>query len=108
VDLARRGGQVVLVGLHADVTAVPWFSVVRRELTLLGSNCSTPDDVEQAVRWLADGRVTPAAPVRRASLEEAPRVLAELAAGRATAAKTFLVPGARPSATPSGRSRPHS
>jgi threonine dehydrogenase-like Zn-dependent dehydrogenase len=92
VDLVRRGGQVVLVGLHADVTALPWFTVVRREITLLGANCFDSADFAQAVRWLAEGRVTPAAPVRYAALEEAPQVFAELAAGSARAAKTFLVP----------------
>jgi threonine dehydrogenase-like Zn-dependent dehydrogenase len=92
VDLVRRGGQVVLVGLHADATAVPWFTVIRHEVTLLGANCFTRADFAQAVGWLAEGSVTPGAPVRHATLEEAPQVFAELAAGSAAAAKTFLVP----------------
>jgi 2-desacetyl-2-hydroxyethyl bacteriochlorophyllide A dehydrogenase len=92
VELVRRGGHVVLVGLHADVTAIPWFSVVRREVALSGANCFDADDFAQAVRWLAEGRVTPASPVRYAALEEAPQVFAELAAGPVAAAKTFLVP----------------
>jgi 2-desacetyl-2-hydroxyethyl bacteriochlorophyllide A dehydrogenase len=92
VDLVRRGGQVVLVGLHADVTAIPWFQVVRHEIALLGSNCYAPDDFAQAVGWLQEGRIDLGTPVRHATLEEAPQVFAELAAGRAAAAKTFLVP----------------
>lgn len=92
VGLVRRGGQVVLVGLHADVTALPWFTVVRHEVALLGANCYARDDFAQAVAWLAEGRVALGAPVRPATLDEAPQVFADLAAGRATAAKTFLVP----------------
>jgi 2-desacetyl-2-hydroxyethyl bacteriochlorophyllide A dehydrogenase len=92
VGLVRRGGQVVLVGLHADVTAVPWFSVVRHEIALLGANCYAPDDFARALRWLREGRVHLGTPVRQVPLEEAPEVFAELAAGGTTAAKTFLLP----------------
>jgi threonine dehydrogenase-like Zn-dependent dehydrogenase len=82
----------VLVGLHADVTAVPWFSVVRHEIALLGANCYAPDDFARALRWLREGRVHLGTPVRQVPLEEAPEVFAELAAGGTTAAKTFLLP----------------
>jgi 2-desacetyl-2-hydroxyethyl bacteriochlorophyllide A dehydrogenase len=92
VELVRRGGSVVMVGLHADVTALPWFTVVRHEIALLGANCYAGDDFAQAVRWLAEGRIALGSPVRSATLEEAPQVFADLADGRATAAKTFLVP----------------
>jgi 2-desacetyl-2-hydroxyethyl bacteriochlorophyllide A dehydrogenase len=95
VDLVRPGGQVVLVGLHTDVTDLPWFSVIRREVALVGANCFDRGDFDQAVTWLTEGAVRPPGTAHHASLEEGPAVFAELAAGRAPAAKTFLVPTRR-------------
>jgi 2-desacetyl-2-hydroxyethyl bacteriochlorophyllide A dehydrogenase len=92
VDLVRRGGRVVLVGMHTDVGALGWFSVIRREISLVGANCFDRSDFEQAVSWLRSGRIRPPAPVRRAGLADGPGVFADLAAGRVETAKTYLDP----------------
>ena len=86
----RRGGTVVLVGLHADSTALPWRDVIRREITLRGSMASTPEDFRLAVDWLAEGRaglpgLGPAVP-----LEHGPAVFEELTAGTRPGLKTLL------------------
>jgi 2-desacetyl-2-hydroxyethyl bacteriochlorophyllide A dehydrogenase len=94
VELVRRGGQVVMVGLHTDVTELPWFSVIRREVSVVGANCFDRDDFAQAVSWLRQGRIHPPRTVAHVSLDEAPGSFAALAAGRAAAAKTFVrLPG---------------
>jgi 2-desacetyl-2-hydroxyethyl bacteriochlorophyllide A dehydrogenase len=92
VDLTRAGGRVVLVGLHTDVSELGWFSVIRREISLVGANCFDRSDFDRAVSWLREGRIRPPATVHRAGLGDGPRLFADLAAGRADAAKTYLVP----------------
>ena len=92
VDLVRSGGQVVMVGLHTDVSDMPWFQVVRREVAILGANCFQRRDFAQAVAWLTEGRVQAPGSFREAPLDDAPAVFAELATGRPAAGKTYLVP----------------
>lgn len=94
VELVRAGGQVVLVGLHTDVTPLAWFPVIRREVTLTGANCFDRGDFEQAVEWLEAGCIGGPGRVRSAPLEEGPRLFAELAAGSTSTAKVLLSPGA--------------
>ncbi|MCU1636278.1 MAG: hypothetical protein JWQ68_1517 [Cryobacterium sp.] len=59
VDRARNGGTVVSVGLAANEAAIPWFDVVRREITIRGANTFEPDDFRVALGWLADRSVQP-------------------------------------------------
>lgn len=92
VGLVRRGGQVVMVGLHTDVTELPWFSVIRREVSIVGANCFDRGDFAQAVAWLQEGRVHPPETVAHVSLDQGPQTFADLAAGRVRAAKTFVDP----------------
>jgi 2-desacetyl-2-hydroxyethyl bacteriochlorophyllide A dehydrogenase len=56
VELARPGGRVVLTGLPHEPSAVNFFWVVRRELTLLGSMIYQAEFPE-AIRLLASGAV---------------------------------------------------
>ena len=90
VQLVRPGGQVVLVGLHTDVHELSWFPVIRREVVLRGANCYDRSDFAQAVAWLEAGEIRPPETVRQVSLADGPAVFAELAAGRAAAAKTYF------------------
>ncbi|MGY5885695.1 zinc-dependent alcohol dehydrogenase [Modestobacter lacusdianchii] len=92
VQLARAGGQVVMVGLHTDVTELPWFSVIRREVSIVGANCFDRADFGRAVGWLQDGSIRPPESVRLVTIDEGPAAFAELAEGRAPAAKTFVAP----------------
>jgi 2-desacetyl-2-hydroxyethyl bacteriochlorophyllide A dehydrogenase len=92
LDLVRSGGRVVLVGLHTDVTELPWFSVIRREISIVGANCFDRSDFDRAVCWLRAGRICPPGTVRHVPLEDGPAAFADLAAGRVDAAKTYLTP----------------
>jgi 2-desacetyl-2-hydroxyethyl bacteriochlorophyllide A dehydrogenase len=56
VELARPGGRIVLTGLPHAPSAVEFFWVVRRELTILGSMIYQAEFPE-AIRLLADGKV---------------------------------------------------
>lgn len=86
----RRGGVLVLVGLHEDETALPWRDVIRREVVVLGSNASDAGDFAQAVEWLVSGRAGLGTPQDHVPLEAGPETLARLAGGGAGPVKTFL------------------
>ncbi|MGZ4505613.1 MAG: zinc-binding dehydrogenase [Blastococcus sp.] len=86
----RQGGTVVLVGLHADETALPFRDVIRREITLRGSMAETSADFRTAVAWLADGRAGLPDLGAPLSLDEGPRVFGEVASGARAELRTFL------------------
>lgn len=54
--LVRPGGRVVLTGLPHDATPVRFFSVVRREVTIVGSMIYQ-DEFAEAMRLVAEGQV---------------------------------------------------
>jgi threonine dehydrogenase-like Zn-dependent dehydrogenase len=56
LELVRPGGRVVLTGLPHAPTAVSFFSVVRREVTITGSMIYQ-DEFAEAMRLVAAGRV---------------------------------------------------
>jgi 2-desacetyl-2-hydroxyethyl bacteriochlorophyllide A dehydrogenase len=56
LDLVRPGGRVVLTGLPHEPSTVPFFGVVRREVTILGSMIYQ-DEFPEAMRLLAAGQV---------------------------------------------------
>jgi 2-desacetyl-2-hydroxyethyl bacteriochlorophyllide A dehydrogenase len=56
LELVRPGGRVVLTGLPHDPTPVAFFSVVRREVTILGSMIYQ-DEFGEALRLVASGQV---------------------------------------------------
>jgi threonine dehydrogenase-like Zn-dependent dehydrogenase len=56
--LARRGGEVVVLGLGIGTAGVDVDAAVRRELSLVGAFGSVPADWLDAVDLIASGRVT--------------------------------------------------
>jgi 2-desacetyl-2-hydroxyethyl bacteriochlorophyllide A dehydrogenase len=56
VELVRPGGRIVLTGLPHAPSALSFFTVVRRELTLLGSMIYQ-DEFPEALRLLESGRI---------------------------------------------------
>jgi 2-desacetyl-2-hydroxyethyl bacteriochlorophyllide A dehydrogenase len=56
LSLVRPGGRVILTGLPHEATAVPFFSVVRREITIAGSMIYQ-DEFPEALRLVAAGAV---------------------------------------------------
>jgi len=55
----RPGGRVVLTGLPHEPTPVAFFSVVRREVTIVGSMIYQ-DEFPEALRLVAEGAVVTA------------------------------------------------
>jgi 2-desacetyl-2-hydroxyethyl bacteriochlorophyllide A dehydrogenase len=56
LELVRPGGRVVLIGLPHEVTPVSFFSVVRREITIIGSMIYQ-DEFPEALRLVGEGVV---------------------------------------------------
>jgi len=56
LELVRPGGRVVLTGLPHEPTSVSFFSVVRREITLIGSMIYQ-DEFPEALRLVESGAV---------------------------------------------------
>ena len=93
IACARNGGTVVSVGLGTDEVAVPWFDVVRREITIRGANTFTADDFAEALTWLSEGRVTGSPAQRVIDLAEGGDTFAAIVEGRDRfSGKTFFRP----------------
>ncbi len=56
LELVRPGGRVVLTGLSHEATRVPFFNVVRREVTIIGSMIYQ-DEFGEALRLVTSGAV---------------------------------------------------
>lgn len=54
---ARRGARIGLTGLHEADSMLPVNAIIREELKLLGAFAYDPQDFEQALRWIAEGKV---------------------------------------------------
>lgn len=76
LELVRPGGRVVLTGLPHEPTPVGFFSVVRREVTIMGSMIYQ-DEFAEAMRLVAAGhvRTTPLI-THRVPLDEITRAFA--------------------------------
>jgi threonine dehydrogenase-like Zn-dependent dehydrogenase len=91
VDWTARGGTAVFVGLHEDTTPLPWRDLLRREVTVRGSNASTRDDFRLATDWLSNGLA--GLPVDQTEpMDRAPEVFAALATGQRAGSKVLFVP----------------
>ena len=56
LELARPGGRVVLTGLPHEASTVNFFSIVRREIQIVGSMIYQ-DEFPEAIRLLSEGTV---------------------------------------------------
>jgi 2-desacetyl-2-hydroxyethyl bacteriochlorophyllide A dehydrogenase len=56
LELAHPGGRVVLTGLPHEASTVNFFSIVRREIRIVGSMIYQ-EEFPEAIRLLAEGRV---------------------------------------------------
>jgi L-iditol 2-dehydrogenase len=57
LELARRGGQYAQIGLFGKPVAWDLDQVCYKELSVTGSNASTPGSWARALRLMADGSV---------------------------------------------------
>ncbi|MEF3306456.1 zinc-binding dehydrogenase [Paenibacillus sp. GYB003] len=90
--LVRPGGTVMNIGLGVDETPLPINYAIRSEIELLGSFCYSRQDFHDAVRLLADGRITERGWTEIRPLEAGPDAFADLVAGRVTVGKIVLRP----------------
>jgi (R,R)-butanediol dehydrogenase / meso-butanediol dehydrogenase / diacetyl reductase len=95
VELVRPGGRIVCIGLAADDTTLSFHTVVREQITIIGSYAYTMADFEQALSWLAEGRASlgDLAPVL--PLEEGPEAFARLVKAPPDQVKVFLAGAGR-------------
>lgn len=49
IDLVRRGGRVVFIGLHENESTIPGNAIVRDEVEICGSFCYTDEEFRTAV-----------------------------------------------------------
>ena len=76
LEVVRPGGRIILTGLPHAPTAVSFFSVVRREVTITGSMIYQ-DEFAEAMRLVAAGRVRTAPLItHRVPLEQIARAFA--------------------------------
>lgn len=92
VDLLRPAGCVILLGLHEDLSTLPFHGLIRNQITLRGSFAYTQGDYTQALDWLVQGRAGIGAAGRIVPLAQGPEMFSELAKGPVNQVKTFLVP----------------
>ncbi|MBI3454182.1 MAG: alcohol dehydrogenase catalytic domain-containing protein [Candidatus Rokubacteria bacterium] len=92
VAVARPGGEVVWIGLHADDTALSGQEVVLGERRISGSYAVTPRDLRTAIGLLAHGRVEVAPWARPFPLADGARVFRELLSQPPDYIKAVLVP----------------
>ncbi len=95
IDLVRPGGRVVCIGLAADDTTLSFHTVVREQITIIGSYAYTMTDFEQALEWLAGGRATLGELPAVLPLDEGPDTFARLAQAPPDQVKVFLAGAGR-------------
>lgn len=78
VSAARRGGEVVWLGLHDDRTELSGFDVVLGERTVYGSFAVTPRELTAALGLFAAGRIALEPWVRTFPLEQGAEVFTQL------------------------------
>jgi threonine dehydrogenase-like Zn-dependent dehydrogenase len=88
----RPGGELCLVGLHSDESALPFRDLIRREVSCITSFAYTPDDFAEALELLESDRIRFHGEIVHARLESGQSWYEQLVAGH-TAGKVVLEPG---------------
>lgn len=95
IELVRPGGRIVCIGLASDDTTLSFHTLVREQITMIGSYAYTMADFEQSLDWLVSGRASlgELAPVQ--PLEDGPEAFARLAQAPPDQVKVFLAGAGR-------------
>ena len=91
-SLAKRG-RLVFIGYSEDALAVHPIQLVVKEASVLGAVGNTLDELHQAVRWVAEGKIATVVD-RTLPLERFQEGLDALAAGELVG-RAILTPAAR-------------
>ena len=97
VELVRPGGRIVCVGLASDDTTLSFHTVVRQQITIIGSYAYTMADFEQSLEWLGSGRASLGELAPVLPLEEGPDAFSRLAHSPPDQVKVFLAGAGRES-----------
>lgn len=81
LDVMRKGGTLVVVGLYGGALSVPTPFFPQRAIAIRGSYVGTLDDLKELVAIGQEGKIPPI-PLEVRSLDTAPQSLADLRAGR--------------------------
>jgi threonine dehydrogenase-like Zn-dependent dehydrogenase len=95
LQLVRPGGRVVCIGLAADETTLPFHTVVRNQVSIIGSYAYTMADFDQALDWLASGHASLGELAPVLPLDEGPDMFARLVEGPPDQVKVFLAGSGR-------------
>lgn len=90
--LVRTAGLVVLAGLGEQMTALDCVEIVRREIRLAGSFAYNRQEFQEAVEWVAGGRLDHREWVSEANLSAGQRVFEELSRPDSNRVKVVLKP----------------
>ncbi|MCL6594056.1 MAG: galactitol-1-phosphate 5-dehydrogenase [Alicyclobacillus sp.] len=91
LDLAARGGRVVWLGLHQEVSELEMNSIIRKELEVLGSASYTPEDFAIALQLVTRRQwVAETSWVRVRDWQEGPSAFEDITGGRERAVKVVL------------------
>ncbi len=92
IRAVRKGGKVILLGLHDQTTETDYASVVRNEITLAGSFAYTRQDFAASLELLSMGALDIANHVRVMPLERGQDAFEKLRYGPGRTLKIVLVP----------------
>jgi 2-desacetyl-2-hydroxyethyl bacteriochlorophyllide A dehydrogenase len=90
--LVRSGGLIVLAGLGEAETSFDCVDLIRREVRVIGAYAYSRREFQQAIEWVASGRVAFDGWVSQASLQDGQRVFEELAQPKPERIKVVLRP----------------
>jgi 2-desacetyl-2-hydroxyethyl bacteriochlorophyllide A dehydrogenase len=92
LKLVRSGGLMVLAGLGEAETSFDCIELIRREVRVTGAYAYTRREFQQAIEWIAGGRVAFDGWVSEANLQDGQRVFEDLAQPYAERIKVVLRP----------------
>ncbi|MGC9348130.1 MAG: zinc-binding dehydrogenase [Anaerolineae bacterium] len=92
VAATRRGGPVLLSGLHEEVSEMPVADIIGGEIMAQGSRCYTPDNVREAIHFLTEGAIDTEGWIVDSPLSEGGDWFQRLADDPGKAAKVLLRP----------------
>jgi (R,R)-butanediol dehydrogenase/meso-butanediol dehydrogenase/diacetyl reductase len=91
LELVKRGGQVVLTGIHKQATPLDLMGITYNQLDLLGSFCYTFQDVEAGLALAGQEKVALRPLITDSiQLRDGPAAIEELRSGKTTALKTLF------------------
>jgi 2-desacetyl-2-hydroxyethyl bacteriochlorophyllide A dehydrogenase len=92
LQLVRPAGLIVFAGLGEQETPLDCVEIIRREIRLTGAFAYNRREFQEAVSWVAGGRLTTTDWISEASLAEGQQVFEELASPNASRIKVVLKP----------------